>query len=78
MEEKIEGQVHTALVYVFYEFHNLKSLDHQTTQLEIKIKKKKENQAIAFCKYSCLANANKKSDRFCHWYFFLPEKEKLF
>jgi hypothetical protein len=32
--EKVRG----TLAYVFYEFHKLKSSDHQTAQLEIKIK----------------------------------------
>lgn len=38
MEEKKEGKkVQATLADAFYEFHKLKSLDHQTTQLEIKI-----------------------------------------
>lgn len=32
------------------------------------------NQAIDFCKYSCLANTKKTSNRFFAWSFFLPEE----
>lgn len=36
-EKKKRGKVQAALAYVFYEFHKLKSLDHQNA-IEIKIK----------------------------------------
>lgn len=41
MEERKREKVQATLAHAFYEFHKLKSLDHQTAQLEIKIKKKK-------------------------------------
>ena len=79
MEEKKREKVQTTLAHSFYEFHNLNSLDHQTAQLEIKILKKPENkkhQTIAFCKYSCLADTNKKTDKLLGC-FSKPEKKML-
>lgn len=76
MEERKREKVQATLAHAFYEFHKLKSLDHQTAQLEIKIKKKK-NQAIAFCKYSCLADTNKKIYRLLGCTIFPLEKKKL-
>lgn len=43
MEERKREKVQATLAHAFYEFHKLKSLDHQTAQLEIKIKKKKKS-----------------------------------
>lgn len=40
MEERKREKVQATLAHAFYEFHKLKSLDHHTAQLEIKIKKK--------------------------------------
>lgn len=60
MKKKKGKNVQATLAYRFYEYHKLKSLDHQTAQLEIKIE---TNQDATFCKYSCLENSKRRKER---------------